>query len=202
MLLMADQSRRSADRARQAQVLVGHIGVLSEQLDATTWRSLGTLHGAAPPQLVARGVGIYQEIRQDLIDLRGVGVSHDRIAEIERPLGETYGTGMQTIVASHADPKASQQLARTRFSPAIAHLNTTIERAARHQGRVARRAQARTRFDGLGSPLRGPPLLPLRGWRIHRMQRAAAVASQSRAAERRGEERLSALVRHSSDVVA
>ena len=37
---------------------------------------------------------------------------------------------------------------------------------------------------------------------MHRIQRRSAVAEQARAAERRGEERLHALVRHSSDVVA
>ena len=45
-------------------------------------------------------------------------------------------------------------------------------------------------------------LLCLLGVRMHRIQRRSAVAEQARAAERRGEERLDALVRHSSDVVA
>jgi PAS domain S-box-containing protein len=45
-------------------------------------------------------------------------------------------------------------------------------------------------------------LLTLLGWRLHRVQRRSAVRDHARDIERRGEERLRALVRHSSDVVA
>ena len=48
----------------------------------------------------------------------------------------------------------------------------------------------------------GVLLLALLGWRLHRIQGGSALAEQARAVERRGEERLHALVRHSSDVVA
>jgi diguanylate cyclase (GGDEF)-like protein/PAS domain S-box-containing protein len=54
----------------------------------------------------------------------------------------------------------------------------------------------------MASLVLGVLLLALLGWRVHRIQGRSALAEQARAAERRGEERLRALVRHSSDVVA
>jgi diguanylate cyclase (GGDEF)-like protein/PAS domain S-box-containing protein len=54
----------------------------------------------------------------------------------------------------------------------------------------------------MASLVLGVLLLGLLGWRLHRIQGRSALAEQARAVERRGEERLRALVRHSSDVVA
>src|SRR3954454_15312156 len=82
-----------------------------------------------------------------------------------------------------------------RFGCAIADL-------AARQDRIARSAQERTWLLWLGSLAVGLLLLCLLGWRMPRTQRRSAVADQARAMERRGEERLHALVRHSSDVVA
>ena len=82
-----------------------------------------------------------------------------------------------------------------RFDAAIAAL-------AQEQDGIARAAQQRTWLGWLGSLTIGLFLLCLLGWRMHRIQRRSAVAEQARDAERRGDERLHALVRHSSDVVA
>src|SRR4051794_24039281 len=201
MLVTAERSRSAADDARQAQVAMERIRVLSEKLDSITWRSLGTQRSSAPAGTVAQGVEAYRELAVKLRELRRLGVPRRRVAEIEEPLGATYGLGVQTIVLSHRDPAASQRLAKTRFSPAVDALNERIARAATAQGRHAEAMLQRTRIGWLGSLGVGLFLLTLLGWRMHRTQRSSALAEQSRADERRGERRLRALVRHSSDVV-
>jgi diguanylate cyclase (GGDEF)-like protein/PAS domain S-box-containing protein len=202
MLHMADRAREDADRARQAQVVMEHIRGQSQRLDAITWRSLGTQRSSAPPKAIADGVAAYRDVAAGLRALRRLGVPRTRIAQIEHPLGTTYGLGIRTIVASRRDPAASRRIATTAFSPALDRLNATIAAAADEQGESVRAAHLRTRVGWLGSLLVGLVLLALLGWRLHRIQRTSAVAEQARSDERRGEQRLHALVRHSSDVVA
>src|SRR3954462_4508609 len=104
MLAPAERSRRAADDARQAQIAMERIRVLSEKLDSITWRSLGTQRSSAPAGTVAQGVEAYRELAVKLRELRKLGVPRRRVAEIEVPLGATYGLGVQTIVLSHRSP--------------------------------------------------------------------------------------------------
>src|SRR5205085_10430870 len=53
----------------------------------------------------------------------------------------------------------------------------------------------------VGSLLVGVISLLLLGWRLHRMRRQALLAEAHRGVERRSEERIRALVEHSSDVI-
>jgi diguanylate cyclase (GGDEF)-like protein/PAS domain S-box-containing protein len=202
MLLMADRARRDADRARQAQVVMEHISAISERFDAITWRSLATLDDAAPQAVVAQGVQAYRDMTSALRQLRRLGVPRARIAAIERPLGATYGIGIQTTVLSRRDPAASQRMARTEFSPTLERLNAAVAAAGRQQGINARAAQRRTWLGWVGSLVVGLPMLALLAWRLHHMRRRSAVAEQARSVERRGEQHLRAVVRHSSDVVS
>ena len=61
------------------------------------------------------------------------------------------------------------------FTPAMARLDTTIDQAAKRQAGIARGAMRRERLGSLGSLVIGLLLLGLLGWRLHRMQRSAAV---------------------------
>jgi diguanylate cyclase (GGDEF)-like protein/PAS domain S-box-containing protein len=202
MVLMADLARRQADRARQAQVVMERIRANSQRFDAITWRSLGTLRKAAPAGVVAKGVDTYRALASDLRQLRRLGVPRERIATIENPLGETYGLGIRTITVSRVSPEMSQRIARTEFSPALDRLNSSIAAAAREQGEQAHAELRRAKSALFGSLDVGFLALVVLGWWIHRMQRSSALAEQTRDVERRGEQRLRALIRHSSDVVA
>ena len=99
-------------------------------------------------------------------------------------------------------PRWAGAIARDGFAPAMRRFDAAIAALAQEQDGIARAAQQRTWLGWLGSLTIGLLLLCLLGWRMHRIQRRSAVAEQARDAERRGEERLHALVRHSSDVVA
>ena len=110
---------------------------------------------------------------------------------------------MQALLASRRDPRAGRAHREGPFRSRHASLRRRHRGASpAEQDGIARAAQQRTWLGWLGSLTIGLLLLCLLGWRMHRIQRRSAVAEQARDAERRGEERLHALVRHSSDVVA
>src|SRR3954466_8253230 len=202
MLLMADYARRQADEARQAQALMEHTRTLGAGIDSLTWRSLASGHDTATDAIAAQGLVHYKQLTTTLRDLRALGVPHSRTVAVEQRLGEAYGEGMQALLASRGNSALGGRIARDRFAPAMRRFDSAIAGLAAEQDRIARGAQRRTWLGWIGSLTIGLLLLCLLGWRMPRIQRRSAVAEQARAAERRSDERLHALVRHSSDVVA
>jgi diguanylate cyclase (GGDEF)-like protein/PAS domain S-box-containing protein len=201
MLVMADRARQEADRARQAQVLTERVRSETQRVDVVTWRSLATSKSASPATL-ATGLEAYKQVVKSVRGLRALGMSRDNAREVERDVGTAYGIGINALAVSRRDPRAGRRMALTSFSPAMKRLDAATARAAHRQDDLARAALLRARIGGVISLVFGVLLLALLGWRLHRMQRGSALAEQARAVERRGEERLHALVRHSSDVVA
>jgi diguanylate cyclase (GGDEF)-like protein/PAS domain S-box-containing protein len=201
MLVMADYARREADQARQAQAVMERTRTLGAGIDSLTWRTLAS-QSRGTDAVVSDGLGHYKKLTESLRRLRALGVPRNRTADVERRLGEAYGEGMQALLASRRDRALGARIAKGRFAPAMRRFDSAIAGLAARQDGVARAAQRRTWLGWLGSMTIGLLLLCLLGWRMHRIQRRSAVAEQARAAERHGEERLHALVRHSSDVVA
>jgi diguanylate cyclase (GGDEF)-like protein/PAS domain S-box-containing protein len=202
MLVMADHARREADRARQAQAVMEHTRTLGAGIDSLTWRRLAGGRSEGTDAVVSEGLGQYKLLTATLRDLRALGVPGSRTAAVERRLGEAYGQGMRALLASRRNPVLGGRIAKDGFAPAMRRFDVAIAGLAAQQERIARGAQQRTWLGWLGSLTIGLLLLCLLGWRMHRIQRRSAVAEQARDAERRSEERLAALVRHSSDVVA
>jgi len=201
MLLMADRARRAADRARQAQVLMERVRNGTERVDVVTWRSLATRR-VASARTLSTGLEAYKEVVASVRELRRLGVPRDSVQEVERDVGTAYGIGINALAISRRDPNAGRQMAMRTFSAAMTRLDASTARAARRQDDRAHAAQVRARLGGMASLVLGVLLLGVLGWRVHRIQGRSALAEQARAVERRGEERLRALVRHSSDVVA
>src|SRR3954453_13843663 len=203
MLVMADHGRRAADRARQAQAVMERTRTLGAGIDSLTWRRLASgSKGAKTEVVLSEGLVQYKQLTANLRRLQALGVPRSRTAPVEQRLGEAYGQGMQALLASRADPAQGARMARDSFAPAMRRFDAAIAALAKEQDGIAQAAQKRTWLGWLGSMTIGLLLLCLLGWRVHRIQRQSAVAEQARDAERRGEERLHALVRHSSDVVA
>ena len=203
MLMMAESARREADRAREAQVLIERVRTASLRVDALTWESLATSRaGRASPATIAAGLSAYRDLTSALRGLHRLGDSGGRVAEVERRLGSAYGAGLQALLMSRRDQALARHRALTVFAPAMARLDRAITDASRRQTHIARAALQRARIGSTGSLVVGLLLLLLLGWRLHRMQRSAALTEQARGVERRSEERLAALVRHSSDIVA
>jgi diguanylate cyclase (GGDEF)-like protein/PAS domain S-box-containing protein len=201
MLLLADRARRTADRARQAQVLMEQVRNGTQRVDVVTWRSLATTEAASPATLAA-GLDAFKQVVSNVRALRRLGVPPANIREVENAVGAAYGTGINALAISRRDPRAGRRMALTVFGPSMARLDAATARAARRQDELAQSALLQARIGGMASLVFGVLLLALLGWRLHRIQGRSALAEHARAVERRGEERLHALVRHSSDVVA
>ena len=202
MLVMADYGRREADRARQAQAVMERTRTLGAGIDSLTWRRIAAGRNGGTDAVVSEGLDQYKRLTASLRRLQALGVPRSRTAPVERRLGEAYGLGMQALLASRTDAHLGGRVARNDFAPAMRRFDAAIAALAEEQDGIARAAQQRTWLGWLGSLAIGLLLLCILGWRMHRIQRRSAVAEQARDAERRGEARLHALVRHSSDVVA
>lgn len=196
MLVMADRARQDADRARRAQVAIEQIHTAAERLAAVTWESLVTVRGAPPAAVVAEGVQVYRDFSASLRQLSRLGVPHARLTRIENLLGKTYTAGLRaTTVARAGDVPESRRVAIRVLAPVIDDLNTAVADVSLTQGRLAQEAQQRTRLGVAGSLAAAVAALLLLVWRLQRMAKAA------RAESKRGEQRLRALMQHSSDVV-
>jgi diguanylate cyclase (GGDEF)-like protein/PAS domain S-box-containing protein len=172
------------------------------ELNAITWRSLAsdaTTHKLAPFSV---GNSAYTDVVRHLHELRALGVPRARTADVERRVGDVYGAGVNAQIIAHTNPVAAERMADTTFAGTVQHLDAALSRTKQRQQELATAALRRARIAWLGSLVVGLALLALLAWRLHRMQRGAALAEHARAAERRGDERVRALVRHSSDVVA
>ena len=101
MLVMADQARRQADRARQAQVLMERVRNGTQQVDVVTWRSLATTSAASPATLAA-GLQAYKRVTASVREMRRLGVPRGNVREVETAVGNAYGIGINTLAISRA----------------------------------------------------------------------------------------------------
>jgi diguanylate cyclase (GGDEF)-like protein/PAS domain S-box-containing protein len=202
-LVMADHARVVADRARQAQIVIQHLRAESLDLDSISWRELAsTARDKRPARAAAAGIATYRSMGSDVRTLRRLGVPRSRLKPIGAQLGLISTYGYEASSTSYASPQRARELVHASFSPAVDRFTTLTDAAAGQQGRTAASAERRMEIGWLGSLIGSVLLLGLLGWRLHRSERAVAIAGRAREAERRAEERLRALVRHSSDVVA
>ena len=202
MVVIGEAARRDADRARQAQAVIESVRSASMELNAITWRSLASDATARKVVPTAVGNSAYTDVVRHLRELRALGVARARTADVERRVGDVYGAGVNAQIFAKTNPAAAQRIADTTFVSTVQRLDATLARTKRRQQELARAALTRAQIAWLGSLVVGLALLGLLAWQLHRMRRGAALAEQARAAERLGDERVRALVRHSSDVVA
>jgi diguanylate cyclase (GGDEF)-like protein/PAS domain S-box-containing protein len=201
MLVVTDRARDQADRARQAQVMMERVRSLTQQANIATLRSRAT-SDTGLRAAVREGFDGYFQAVNGVRRLRTLGVPPEQMRAIERGVGVAYGVLINAMGVSRVDPQAARHMALTTVVPTLERLAASTGRAATRQDEVARAALLRARIATTTSLGVGLALLILLGWWLHLQQRNSALAEQARAAERRGEERLHALVRHSSDVVA
>jgi diguanylate cyclase (GGDEF)-like protein/PAS domain S-box-containing protein len=201
MLVVIGRARGQADRARRAQIRLEHVRSATQEIEIITLRSRGQ-NDKLTAEAALAGFARYRQVVLDVRALRGMDVPSASLRQIDHDIGVAYGYGLNAMAMSRVNPALGRRMALTRFSPALAELARATAVAARRQDAVARAALRRAGIATTGSLILGLVLLVLLGWRLHRLQRGSALAEQARAAERDGEERLRALVRHSSDVVA
>jgi diguanylate cyclase (GGDEF)-like protein/PAS domain S-box-containing protein len=199
MVAGAELARESSDRHRRVEALVEHLGSQTQAMSALRWKATADarLHpGGDSRATYAQGLRIYREILATTRRLRAIERTPETVA-LQRRVSILYGAALRTYLALKLRGNdAAHQLELTQLRPAITRLAAALELASAHQRRVADRAARSSRDALIGSLAVGLLLIVLLAWLLQRLSRRAQLTE----IERRGEERLRALVEHSSDV--
>jgi len=199
MVAGAELARESSDRHRRVQALVEHLGAQTQAMSALRWKATADARwhpGSDQRSAYAQGVSIYGDILATTRKLRAIERTPETAA-LRRRVTTMYGAALRAYLALKLrGVGAGHRLEVTQLRPAITRLAASLELASAHQQSVADRA-ARSSRDALISSLAvGLLLIVLLAWRFQRVSRRAQLTE----IERRSEERLRALVEHSSDV--
>ncbi|HWT95429.1 MAG TPA: bifunctional diguanylate cyclase/phosphodiesterase [Solirubrobacteraceae bacterium] len=197
-------SSEKADRARELQVVTQHLRGEGLRVEGLTWGAVATGGGdrISASRAAASGFAIHHRLLDDLRRLRSLGAPPELLAPIERDLGRMADAGLAANSTYLTDMAGARRIVERRFGPAIKRFVASVDRAAAAQGHRAEEAQRRAVVGSAGTLVAGVLVLGLLGFLGHRIRRTAAVDARSREHERRAENRIRALVRHSSDVVA
>jgi diguanylate cyclase (GGDEF)-like protein/PAS domain S-box-containing protein len=204
---MALRAQDQADRARRTQTVVERLHADAQALDAlaghaaiarlTADLTIGeiVLRYAGPGTVLFRDTGrALNELRElapgsqteALAD--GFNRMLDRIAGLEH---DAQGGGVQHAVATQ----------QRSIRPLMNRLQANLQRVGAAKDEAAEAASRRARIAVIVSLAGGMLLLLLLTLAMARVRRRASVDREVRAAERRSEERIRALVEHASDVV-
>jgi diguanylate cyclase (GGDEF)-like protein/PAS domain S-box-containing protein len=207
MVVVAETARRDAQRHLRAQVLVERVRADGQAIAAVHWQGIASIRAGAEQltgaqsQLVHRALADWNELSATLTKLRAVepgAVS----ARLETSADTMYLDGMRAFLAfSGGDVKQVLRVDGAFLRPQFTAFDTYAQQAEDNQQAVAGRASKRAADLYVGSLVVGLALLLLLGWRLHRQRRHASLSEARLALERRSEQRLRALVEHSSDVV-
>jgi diguanylate cyclase (GGDEF)-like protein/PAS domain S-box-containing protein len=208
MVAAAVFARQSADTHRRAQVLAEQVHASTQELSALKWRAdadvlARTADLSLGGSLVREGARIVSELNTEIARLQRLqpGVDAQRL---ERDVQATYAGGMQALALAAGHRRLSQGTLTTMqdtFQPLVDRIDADARRIALHQQAVAARALNRSLAAEIGSLLLGVVVLAALGLRLGQLRRRAALAAQARAVERRSDQRIRALVEHSSDVI-
>jgi diguanylate cyclase (GGDEF)-like protein/PAS domain S-box-containing protein len=208
MVAAATFSRESADLHRRAQVLVEQLRGDAQELSALRWRvNTQLLMGNADlAPVVTEGVKLVSQMNAQLAQLGQLQPGGDT-ERLKADVDQFYAIGSQQLAALRqltAAKKNSDSLhgqIASQFQPVLDRMDRDVQRAAQHQQAVAATAIERSDIGSIGSMLLGLLTLAALGLRFGRLRRSAMLADEVRVIERRSEQRIRALVEHSSDVV-
>jgi diguanylate cyclase (GGDEF)-like protein/PAS domain S-box-containing protein len=206
MVASTDFSRQTADLHRRAQVLAERFRASSQEMSALKWRAnegvvAGTADLSFDGSLVRKGAQIVSNLDAEVAELQRLQPGPDAerlLADVQ----QLYMTGMQQLtVLRGPQERSSLASAQRAFQPILDRMDTDAQRTADRQQAVAGRALKQALWGSIASLLLGLVLLGALGWRLSRLRRRTELAEEVRAVERRSEQRIRALVEHSSDVV-
>ena len=126
------------------------------------------------------------------------------LERLQRDVQELYVGGLKVLALAGGRKRLSRgtlTTMQTAFQPLLDRMDSDAQRTAEHQQAVAAGALERSLVASIGSLLLGVGALAGLGLRLARLRRRAVLAEEMRAVERRSEQRIRALVEHSSDVV-
>ncbi len=208
MLLVAESAQHSAEAHRRVQLLVERVHGGSEEVSAVVWQGVAEM-AAQPagvrsfrdPGLVTHGFRVWNTLEHTVASLRSADHSASSRA-LMADAQHVYSLGIGALAQAGTMPvRAAILELRRAFTPTVATLDADAALAVAVQQRAADAASARATEADIGSLVLGLVLLLLIGLALHRQRRAVTLGETRRALERRSEERVRALVEHSSDVV-
>jgi len=208
MVVVAQTARGDEERHQHVQVLVDHVQATSRELGEFAWQGLAVSSaGGRERKLDAqaylhRGFQIWQELSGAVGALRSADHSQTTVTLIGDAEG-VYAAGMQLLPALNnvASVQRGMEEATSRFTPSLDALDRDSRAAASLQQRVAGQAATRAGVAYGGSLAIGLILLLLLGFQMYRLRRRALLVEERRLMERRTEQRVRALVEHSSDII-
>jgi diguanylate cyclase (GGDEF)-like protein/PAS domain S-box-containing protein len=207
MVVVAEGARRDEERHQRVEALAGHVREASAEVallmslgDAETW-SDGRRHRIDSSQFVSRGMAIYANLLKALSALRHADGSPMTLA-LERDTNRLFGEAMRELPTFNVESvQAGIDRMHSQLSPMVAALGRDATADAAHQQRVAQQASTRADHAYIGSLSVGLLLLLVLGLQLARIRRRTVLVDQRRSLERSSEERIRALVEHSSDII-
>jgi diguanylate cyclase (GGDEF)-like protein/PAS domain S-box-containing protein len=201
MIGVAEIAQRSAQRHHHVQVLVLRVGTASQQIATLAWQGIAQTQSPGrriAPAVIRHGLAIWGDVNAAFTAMRRADNSPSTLA-LTRDVSTLYreGTTLMTLAQSR---RASKTLPPS-FQGVLARLSADAQTAAAVQQHASEQASSRAQIAELGSLAFGLLLLALLGLRLHRLRRAAGLTEAGRALERRSEQRIRALVEHSSDII-
>jgi diguanylate cyclase (GGDEF)-like protein/PAS domain S-box-containing protein len=153
--------------------------------------------------LVAEGARVISELSAEVAALGKLMPGRDAL-RLQRDVQQVYLSGLQQLALARGSARlspATLAVMQAGFQPPLDRLDDDARRAAQHEQAVAAGALHRALLASIGSLLLGIAALAGLGLRLASTHRSALLAEEVRAVERRSEQRVRALVEHSSDVV-
>ena len=206
MVVITQTARGDAEHHQHVQVLVEQVRGASQEMSVFIWLGMGGTWTHSDPgminqnQLAGRGLAIYGRLSGALTALRRANDGAQTRALV-RDTDQLYAQGMQVLPAvlggnEQAKPAVQQSIRLT-----FAALDRDSRVAAAAQQRAADHASTRATIAYVGSLMIGLLLLLLLGVGLYRLRGRTMLFEQRRAVERRTEQRIRALVEHSSDII-
>ncbi len=205
MIVTAGMAQRDAERHQRVQVLVERVHAYSQEVASIVWQGVDEMWatGRQPAGVIGHGFIAWGQLTSSLSALRTADSSQDTrrlLADADR-LNNLGSSSLLALARGHVRPRAALIVLENAFAPAVTALDRDSTADASSQERVAAAAAARTRRAYMGSIGIGLLLLLILGVGLHRLRRAVVLGDARRALERRSEERVHALIEHSSDVI-
>jgi diguanylate cyclase (GGDEF)-like protein/PAS domain S-box-containing protein len=208
MVLVAETARRDSERHLRAQVLVERVRVDAQAVGAVDWQALAILAGdrhqtptVAVGGLIRPGMTTWSSLSASLTALRAAEPG-PMAARLQQEALGLFTLGHTALgVFLRGDVKDAIALNETTIQPQLRRFDADAQAAAERQQTIADEASRRAAKLYVGSLAAGLFLLLLVGWRLHRLRRCALLAHAQRALERRTEQRIRALIEHSTDVI-
>ncbi|MGO9958462.1 MAG: hypothetical protein ACLP50_21275, partial [Solirubrobacteraceae bacterium] len=201
-------TREDGNSHRQAQVVAEQLLASSQAMSAFQWRAeaegeMSKLNFSFDGGIMQPGLQLLTQLNTELHTLRRVAPGEDtRVLTADVDTIQSVRMDDFSSVNSPGGTSSRElELVMKQFQPVLDRLDADAERSAHYQAEVAALSDRKSLWTSISSMLLGVVLLAGLGRRLAGLHRRVAFDTEIRAVERRSEERVRALVEHSSDVV-